>query len=70
MAEIITREQLKAKMDWREDFTLVETLPPSSYREVHLPGALLMPLDLVEPLAPELLPDKQAQVVLYCASFT
>ncbi len=66
----ITRDELKAKMDRGDDFALVETLPASYYRHTHLPGAVNLPPDEVEPLAPTLLPDKNADIVVYCAKPT
>ncbi len=64
---IITREELKSKIDGNEDFTLLEILGENAYRKAHLPGAIRMKdLDLI----PELLPDKSAEVVTYCSSPT
>ena len=37
--QTITREEPKAKMYQGDDFVLLETLPESSYRRAHLPGA-------------------------------
>ena len=39
----ISREELKAKMDRKDDFSLVETLEPAAYEAGHLPGALNLP---------------------------
>jgi rhodanese-related sulfurtransferase len=62
----ITREELKAKMDRGEDFVLLEVLSEDSYRRAHLPGAIrFQDADL----APELLPDRSAQIVAYCSNF-
>jgi rhodanese-related sulfurtransferase len=62
----ITREELKEKMDRRDDFVLLEVLSEASYRRAHLPGAIrLQNTDL----APDLLPDKDAQIVAYCSNF-
>jgi rhodanese-related sulfurtransferase len=49
-------------------FRLVEALPAQYYAEAHIPGALNIPLDDIEVLAPQLLPDKATPVVTYCAS--
>jgi rhodanese-related sulfurtransferase len=68
MVETISREDLKAKMDRGDDFVLVETLPEEQYRHTHLPGALNLPPDRVRENAPELLPDKEADIVVYCGS--
>lgn len=66
----ITRDELKAKMDRRDDFALVETLPVEYFRHTHLPGAINLPPDRVAELAPTLLPDKRADIVVYCARET
>ena len=67
--QIITREELKEKMDQAEDFVLVEALSERLYRRAHLPGAMNLPSGRVTELAPELLPDKAADIVVYCGSF-
>jgi rhodanese-related sulfurtransferase len=70
MAGTITREELKAMIDDGRNFTLVETLPSQAYEHAHLPGAINLPPDRVGELAPTLLPDKHAEIVVYCAKFT
>jgi rhodanese-related sulfurtransferase len=64
----IGREELKAKIDSRGDVVLVETLDPEYYEDAHLPGAVNLPLDRIGELAPEILPDKDADIVVYCMS--
>ncbi|HEY1013809.1 MAG TPA: rhodanese-like domain-containing protein [Herpetosiphonaceae bacterium] len=49
---------------------LVEALDPLLYAAVHLPGAVNVPPDRVDALAPAVLPDKQAPIIVYCASRT
>ncbi len=68
MTSKITRDELKAMVDRGEAVTIVEALPEQYYRTAHLPGALLLPHDQVDELAPTLLPDRAAQVVVYCAN--
>jgi hypothetical protein len=68
MVSTITRAELKAKLDRKEKLTLVEALPERYYLDKHLPGAINLPHDQVDALAPALLPDKSAQIVVYCAS--
>ena len=68
MVDTITRDALKAKLDAGEPVTIVEALPEKYHRHAHLPGALHMPHDQVDALAPGLLPDKGAAIVVYCAS--
>ncbi len=66
----ISRGELKMKIDRTEKFLLVETLPAASYHHAHLPGAINLPPDQVKQLAPTLLPDKAAEIVVYCANPT
>ena len=68
--ETVSRDELKAKMDGGETFTLVETLPEVAYQHAHLPGAINLPPDRVRELAPRLLPDKGAEIIVYCSSPT
>ena len=70
MIETINRHELKQKIDRKDDFLLVETLAKVAYDHAHLPGAINLPPDQVRVLAPKLLPDKNAQIVVYCASPT
>jgi rhodanese-related sulfurtransferase len=64
--EDITRDELKAKMDREEDFVLVDTMPKMYYRHSHLPGAINLPADEVRERAAEILPDKDAEIIVYC----
>ena len=66
----ISRADLKALLDSGTPFTLLEALPEKYYRHSHLPGAQLFPHDRAAELAPALLPDKRARIVVYCASAT
>src|SRR5260370_2397684 len=70
MVPEISRDELKMKIDRGEQFLLVETLPAATYHHAHLPGAINLPPDQVTQLAPTLLPDKGADIVVYCASPT
>ncbi len=68
MATKIVREELKAKMDAGEDIVVFEALPPMYYEDAHLPGAINLPHDRVDELAPKLLPDKDREIVAYCSN--
>lgn len=70
MVATISRDELKAKVDRGEEFLLVETLPKTAYAHAHLPGAINLPPDQVVELAPQILPAKDADIVVYCASPT
>jgi rhodanese-related sulfurtransferase len=67
MEGTISTKDLKAKLD-RKQVTLVETLAAERYREMHIPGALNIPPDRINELAPQLLPNKDAEIVTYCAN--
>ena len=66
----ISRDELRQKIERKDKFTLVETLPVAAYDHNHLPGALNLPPDQITALASQLLPDKGADIVVYCASAT
>lgn len=70
MPRIITREQLKRRLTSPSTPVLLEALPEKYYADGHLPGALHMPHDRIEELAPTVLPDKETEIVVYCASTT
>ncbi len=65
--EDISREELKKKIDRGDDFVLVETLEEEHYELTHLPGAINLPPGETDQ-AEELISDKSAEVVVYCAS--
>ena len=67
MSTAITREQVAAMID-RGGVTVVEALPASYYEDAHLPGAIHLPHDQVDELASRLLPDTQAEIVVYCSN--
>lgn len=70
MVKTVSRDELREKIERGDKFRLVETLPPTAYQHAHLPGAINLPPDRVTELAPQLLPDKGAEIVVYCASPT
>jgi rhodanese-related sulfurtransferase len=66
MIATITRDELREKLARRDKFALVETLAVEEYRAAHLPSALNLPPEQVAQSAPKLLPDKAAEIVVYC----
>jgi rhodanese-related sulfurtransferase len=67
MDRIVSTKDLKSKLD-RKQLTVVETLAPERYREAHISGALNIPPERIKELAPQLLPNKDAEIVTYCAN--
>lgn len=70
MVATISREDLKQKIDRGDSFRLVETLPAETYHHAHLPGAINLPPDQVSKMAESILPDKSADIIVYCGSPT
>ena len=68
MERTISTKDLKAKLDRKESIKVIETLAPERYREAHLPGALNIPPEKVRELAPQLLSNKDAEIVTYCSN--
>lgn len=66
----VSRTQLQEMLASDEPPIVVEALPPQYYDEGHIPGAIRINKDEVDQLAPTLLPDRDAQIVIYCASPT
>jgi rhodanese-related sulfurtransferase len=66
----ITRDELKRKMDRGDRFVLVDVLEPATYGRERLPRAVNIPWGHVAELAPRVIPDKSAEVVVYCSSPT
>jgi rhodanese-related sulfurtransferase len=62
----ISREELREKIDREEDFVLLEVLSEQSYTREHLPGAIRYG---GKDMIPNLLPDKNTEVVAYCSNF-
>lgn len=68
MEGTISTKELKAKLDRNQNISVVETLAVERFREAHIPGALNIPPEKIKELAPQLLPNKSAEIVTYCAN--
>ena len=67
MEGTISTDDLKTKIDQKQ-VTVVETLAPERYREAHIPGAVNIPPERIGEFAPQLLPNKDAEIVTYCTN--
>ena len=67
MDKTISTKDLKTKLE-SKSVTVVETLAPERFQEAHLPGALNLPPEKVKDLAPQLLPNKNAEIITYCTN--
>lgn len=70
MISTISLEELRAKIERKDDFALVEALPGVKYRRGHLPGAINLPFFSVSRLASKRLPNKNQEIVVYCGAYT
>jgi rhodanese-related sulfurtransferase len=70
MLKTITTEELYRRINSAKPPVVLEALPERYYAQKHLPGALLFPHDQVEQLAASVVPERSAQIVVYCASRT
>lgn len=68
MTNTITREQIRIKMASNEPMIIIEALPQQYFDAEHIPGAINIPHDKIKKMAAEVLPDKDAFIVVYCAS--
>lgn len=64
----LTAAQGKEMMEEDPTIILVDVRTEEEYKEEHIPGALLLPVDELENLAPEMIPDKEAVYIVYCRS--
>lgn len=62
------RDELVELIHGDDNTILVEALPEEVYAEGHLPGAVNIRPRRVDELAPVLLPDPNARIVVYCGS--
>ncbi len=67
MAHTIDREELE-QLIARGEAVVLEALPAAHFDQAHLPGALNLPLDELDDLAPRLVPDKGQAIVTYCSN--
>jgi rhodanese-related sulfurtransferase len=65
----ISREELQRRL--REpSLVLVDVLPEAAYAAAHIPGAINLPLAELARRAPALIPDRAAEIAVYCAAFS
>ena len=64
----LTPEEAKARMDSGDPVTVVDVRTAAEYADGHIEGALLLPNEEIGTTPPYLLPDKDAEILLYCRS--
>ena len=68
MYQQITAEEAKKIMDSNEEHIILDTREQDEFDEGHIQGAILIPYTEIENKAEEMLPDKNAQILVYCRS--
>ena len=64
----ISASEAKGLMEGSEPFVLLDVRNQDEFEEGHIEGALLIPLDQIAELAPDLIPDKEVLILVYCRS--
>jgi rhodanese-related sulfurtransferase len=67
MEKAVSTKDLKTRLNSGQ-IKVVETLAPERYREAHIPGALNIPPERIRELAPQMLPNKEAEIITYCTN--
>ena len=62
----ISREELHARLTAPDPPALFEVLPLGYWRKHHLPTAKNLPPGQARELVPQLVPDRAAEIVVYC----
>ena len=64
----INAEELKKKLEANGDFILINVLSKDSFEAKHVPKSISIPVDDLEQRAPAELPDKDKEIIVYCAN--
>lgn len=62
----VTIDEVKAKLDRREKFVLIDVREESEYAADHLPGAVHLGKGTIERDVEDRVPDQNTPMVLYC----
>ena len=58
----------KARLDSGDELILLDVRTKEEFDAGHIPGAVLLPNDKIVDTPPELLPDLNAEILIYCRS--
>ena len=64
----ISAEEAKQIIDSGEEVIILDVRTEGEFNSGHIKDALLLPYDLIESQAEEMLPDKNAKILVYCRS--
>jgi len=64
----ISAEEAKKMLDTNHNIILLDVRSEEEYKAMHIPGATLLPLPEIGNKAVNVLPDKNAVILVYCRS--
>jgi len=64
----ISAEDAKNRMDENKDVIVVDVRTLDEYNEGHIEESILIPNETITDIPPELLPDLDAEILIYCRS--
>ncbi len=67
-ARTLTAAEAKARLDSGDPVVVLDVRTQAEYSEGHIPGALCLPNETIGGAAPAALPDKDAEILVYCRS--
>ena len=67
--KLLTASALSARVRSGRPPILIDTLSAESYRQSHIKGAISMPAAKIKEIAPLVLPDKSAEIAVYCGGY-
>lgn len=66
--QTISSETAKKRLENEKGIILLDVRSEAEYAEKHIPGSLLIPVEIIETQAAEKLKDKEAAIFVYCQS--
>ena len=66
--EQISQSEAKEIMDTKSDYIIIDARTQEEFDEGHIENAILIPEYEIQEKAPELIPDKNALILVYCRS--
>jgi rhodanese-related sulfurtransferase len=64
----ITPEEAKARIDSGDEVIILDVRTEEEFKSGHIPNAILIPNESIGKTRPELLPDLEAEILIYCRS--
>lgn len=64
----ITAEEAKARIDSGDNIIIVDVRTQEEFDAEHIENAILIPNETISDAQPELLPDLDAEILIYCRS--